>query len=72
MELGPGDGPEFDVEVTPRFDQAAAALGYNVSFADITRIRRLQAELQHSRHELETAYEELRRRSGDLNELTPA
>ena len=58
--VGPGDGREFDVEVTPPFDQAGATLGYEVSFADITRIRGLQAELQHSRHELETAYEELR------------
>lgn len=26
MDLGPGDGREFDVEVTPLFDQAGAAL----------------------------------------------
>ncbi len=63
---GPGDAREFDVQVTPLFDQAGAALGYKVSFADITRIRRLKAELQQSRNELETAYEELRSTNEEL------
>jgi two-component system CheB/CheR fusion protein len=49
----------FDVEVRPLMDAEGSVQGAGVSFTDITSFKKLQAELQHSNQELETAYEEL-------------
>src|SRR5262245_26350526 len=41
-------------------------VGTKISFVDVTRYRRLQEELQTSKHELETAYEELQSSNEEL------
>jgi two-component system CheB/CheR fusion protein len=48
-----------DVQVTPLTSPTGDALGVAVTFADVTRYRRLQEALQESKREVETAYEEL-------------
>jgi two-component system CheB/CheR fusion protein len=53
-----GEQRRFDVEVIPiiRHDEL---LGTMVTFTDVTKAFELQAELERSRRELETAYEEI-------------
>jgi two-component system, chemotaxis family, CheB/CheR fusion protein len=53
-----GDARELDVLITPLYS-GEQALGTTITYADVTPQRRLQKELESSRHELETAYEEL-------------
>jgi two-component system CheB/CheR fusion protein len=55
-------GPEtrfVDVQVAPLVAGTGDSVGVGVSFADVTRHRRLQEELQEWRRQSETAYEEL-------------
>jgi two-component system CheB/CheR fusion protein len=53
-----GDDLFVDIEVIPIvFD--GVQLGVSITFTDVTRQYRLQLELEQSRRELETAYEEL-------------
>ena len=56
----------FDVLVCPVVEESGALLGTRVSFHDITEMRALQIELQHSKQELETAYEELQSTNEEL------
>ncbi|HET9017536.1 MAG TPA: CheR family methyltransferase [Thermomicrobiaceae bacterium] len=49
----------LDVQVMPLFDDRSRPLGASVTYLDMTRERRLADDLQHSRQDLETAYEEL-------------
>jgi two-component system CheB/CheR fusion protein len=49
----------FDLLVTPLLDNGRGLLGVAVSFIDVTRSRVLRAELERSKQELESAYEEL-------------
>jgi two-component system CheB/CheR fusion protein len=56
----------FDVLVSPVFEDDRTLLGVRISFHDITDMRALQAELQHSRQALETAYEELQSTNEEL------
>jgi two-component system CheB/CheR fusion protein len=53
-----GDERKLEVAVTPLLS-ADLVLGASVTFTDITRHHTLEADLQKSRRELETAYEEL-------------
>src|SRR5262249_23576826 len=52
--------------VTPLFSTSGNRLGTSITFADVTRHRRLQEELQRSRQDLETAYEELQAANEEL------
>jgi two-component system, chemotaxis family, CheB/CheR fusion protein len=61
-----GDVRHFNVQVTPILDAADSALGSKIIFLDVTRQRELQDALQHSRQELETAYEELQSTNEEL------
>jgi len=61
-----GDSRYFNVQVTPIADAAAGPLGSKIVFIDITRQHELQDDLQHSRQELETAYEELQSTNEEL------
>jgi len=61
-----GDARYFNVQVTPITDTAEGALGSKIVFVDITRQHELQEDLQHSRQELETAYEELQSTNEEL------
>ena len=56
----------FDVQVVPLSDGLERPLGVKVAFADVSRYRRLQQELEESSRELETAYEELQSTNEEL------
>ncbi|PSN15574.1 chemotaxis protein CheR [filamentous cyanobacterium CCT1] len=61
-----GEAVFLEVLVTPLFGEDSAILGASVSFLDVTRFKRLQAELEHSNQELEMAYEELQSTNEEL------
>lgn len=56
----------FDVQLSPLIDINHNILGISINFQDITRYKRLQAELEHSNQELEMAYEELQSTNEEL------
>jgi two-component system CheB/CheR fusion protein len=56
----------FDVQLVPLFEQDGDALGVSVVFADVTRHRQLQAELEHANRQIEAAYEELQSTNEEL------
>jgi two-component system CheB/CheR fusion protein len=56
----------FDVSVVPLFDGGARPIGVTVSFSDVSRIQELQTQLNRSRQDLETAYEELQSTNEEL------
>jgi two-component system CheB/CheR fusion protein len=63
----PGGEPRyFNVQVTPIVDAADSPLGSKVIFTDVTPQRELQDELQRSRQELKTAYEQLQSTNEEL------
>jgi two-component system, chemotaxis family, CheB/CheR fusion protein len=53
-----GEPREFDVLITPLYS-GDRALGTTITFADVTVQRRLKSQLEGSKHEVETAYQEL-------------
>ena len=61
-----GDLRTLEVQVSPLLDSDGVLLGTNITFADLTRYRRLQEEIEHSNQELETAYEELQSTNEEL------
>jgi two-component system CheB/CheR fusion protein len=56
----------LDVHVAPLVDTDGSPLGVTITFHDVTHHLRLQAELEKSRQELETAYEELQSTNEEL------
>ena len=56
----------LDVGVTPLIDPDGHVLGASLTFHDVTRYNQLQAELEKSKQELETAYEELQSTNEEL------
>jgi two-component system CheB/CheR fusion protein len=57
----------LDVHVAPLSEPGGAALlGVSVSFIDVSMGRRLRADLEQAKHELETAYEELQSTNEEL------
>jgi two-component system CheB/CheR fusion protein len=56
----------FDVSAVPLVDEAGLIIGVSVSFCDVTRVQELQALLNRSRQDLETAYEELQSTNEEL------
>jgi two-component system CheB/CheR fusion protein len=63
---GDGDIQTFDVVVAPVFDSEGGPIGVMITFADVTRYRRLRQEVERSNQELETAYEELQSTNEEL------
>jgi two-component system CheB/CheR fusion protein len=64
----PGDDGEtrrYDVQVCP-LEGGEALLGVSVSFFDVTRYSRLQAEVEQANQALETAFEELQSTNEEL------
>ena len=62
-----GDEPRrFTVAVTPLFDDAQTIIGARATYVDVTEVKSLQLQLQQSRQELETAYEELQTTNDEL------
>jgi two-component system, chemotaxis family, CheB/CheR fusion protein len=56
----------FDVQVVPLTDEAGDLLGTTVTFHDVTRARKLQAELEYTNRQLEAAYEEVQSTNEEL------
>jgi len=48
-----------DVQISPLIAVTGAVVGAGITFTEVTRYRRLQQALEDSKHEMETAYEEL-------------
>jgi two-component system CheB/CheR fusion protein len=63
---GSGEIQDLDITVAPVFDEDGEALGVLVSFGDVTRYRRLRQQLERSKQDLETAYEELQSSNEEL------
>jgi two-component system CheB/CheR fusion protein len=57
---------KFEVDIVPLLENGGAPIGAVVTFHDVTRIVQLQGELQRSKQELETAYEELQSTNEEL------
>lgn len=57
--LANGSTRYLDVDVMPLVNAGGALIGVAATYTDVTRVRRLEEEIQRSKHELETAYEEL-------------
>src|SRR5205085_12062771 len=49
----------MDVTITPLLAADGSFVGVGISFADTTRYKRLQEAVEHSKRDVETAYEEL-------------
>jgi two-component system CheB/CheR fusion protein len=60
------DATLLDIAVVPLSDTRGELVGVAVSFADVTRYRRLRDELEHANHDLERAYEELQALNEEL------
>jgi len=61
-----GETRWLDVHIVPLVDTNAVMLGATIAFADVSSAKRLQRELEHANHELETAYEELQSTNEEL------
>src|SRR5581483_8325298 len=61
-----GSTRHFDVHVAPLLDEDGSVLGVSVSFVDVTQVAQLRAKVERTRHEVETAYEELQSSSEEL------
>ncbi len=55
----------LDVHITP-LEDSGAIIGVSLTFADMTRRQQLQAEIQRSKQDLETAYEDLESANEEL------
>jgi two-component system CheB/CheR fusion protein len=64
--LADGKTQCLDVHLVPLLDTDGAPLGMSIAFHDVTHHRRLQTELEKSRQEIETAYEELQSTNEEL------
>jgi two-component system CheB/CheR fusion protein len=61
-----GEVQYFDVTVTPLIDRAGGVLGVSVSWNDASRAQELHLQLNRSKQDLETAYEELQSTNEEL------
>jgi two-component system CheB/CheR fusion protein len=60
------DSRYYDVRVAPLLDAASSVMGVSIVFSDTTRARELQVQLDRSKQDLETAYEELQSTNEEL------
>jgi two-component system, chemotaxis family, CheB/CheR fusion protein len=60
------DAKRFDVHIAPLYERSGRAIGVSVSFVDVSRVQELQVQLDRSKHDLETAYEELQSTNEEL------
>ena len=56
----------LDVSIVPLLDGGGRTLGISISFTDVSRVQELQGQLNRSRQDLETAYEELQSTNEEL------
>jgi two-component system, chemotaxis family, CheB/CheR fusion protein len=64
--LSDGKTQCLDIHLVPLLDPDGTPLGMSIAFHDVTHHRRLQTELEKSRQDLETAYEELQSTNEEL------
>jgi two-component system CheB/CheR fusion protein len=64
--LPDGAVKHLDVQVAPLFDHDGTVAGTGVSFIDVTRVVELRSELDRSKQDLETSYEELQSANEEL------
>jgi len=65
-QRGSADASYFDVQLAPLVDGTGTVLGASISFTDVTGYRELQAEVESTNRQLETAYEELQSTNEEL------
>ena len=64
---GPNGDPQyFDAEVVPLLDKGANLLGASISFTDVSGYNLIYRDLERSKHDLETASEELQSTNEEL------
>ena len=56
----------FDVHINPMNDNGGRTMGVSVSYVDVTKVQELQLQLNRSKQDLETAYEELQSTNEEL------
>jgi two-component system CheB/CheR fusion protein len=56
----------FDIHVSPLIDDDGSVVGTSVSFVDVTNVTQLRADLERSKQDVETAYEELQSSNEEL------
>jgi two-component system, chemotaxis family, CheB/CheR fusion protein len=56
----------FDIYVAPLMDDDGTIVGASVSFVDVTHLTQLRVELERSKQDVETAYEELQSSNEEL------
>jgi two-component system, chemotaxis family, CheB/CheR fusion protein len=61
-----GEARFIEVQIVPVVDDNGNPLGVSLTFADVTRHHGVQAELERSKRELQTAYEELQSSNEEL------
>jgi len=64
--LPDGSFRQFDIQVSPLLDEDGTVVGAGVSFVDVTQVLLLTAEVERSKQEIETAYEELQSSNEEL------
>jgi two-component system CheB/CheR fusion protein len=64
--LADGTGRYYDVHVVPLIDEDGTVVGTNISYVDVTAPTELRGELERSRQDVETAYEELQSSNEEL------
>ena len=64
--LADGTGRYFDIHVMPLIDEDGSVVGTNISYVDVTAPTELRGELERSRQDVETAYEELQSSNEEL------
>jgi two-component system CheB/CheR fusion protein len=67
VEFELNGGPRlFDIYVAPLLDDDGSLVGTSISFVDVTQIIHLRSQLERSRQDVETAYEELQSSNEEL------
>ena len=57
---------QFEVEIVPLIEEGNTVIGASLTFHDVSETVKLQGELEHSKQELQTAYEELQSSNEEL------
>ena len=57
---------QFEVEIVPLMEDGRIIVGASLTFRDVSETVKLQGELDHSKQELQTAYEELQSTNEEL------
>ncbi len=66
FQAGEGGLRIFDVYAAPLIDDDGSIVGVSASFLDVTQFNQLRAELERSKQDVETAYEELQSSNEEL------